>query len=65
MTIDYIIESITKGTIKLEEIEEAKTMLENEIEQCRDIVQDPETELYSRIEFREKLTLYTKLKNRL
>lgn len=49
----------------LEEIAEAKEMLDNEIMQCEDILQDPETELYSRREFQAKLALYRKLKNRL
>ena len=65
MNIDYVITAIQKGTIMLEEIAEAKEMLDNEIMQCEDILQDPETELYSRREFQAKLALYRKLKNRL
>lgn len=65
MNIDYVITAIQKGTIMLEEIAEAKEMLDNEIMQCEDIIQDPETELYSRREFQGKLSLYLKLKNRL
>jgi len=65
MNIDYVITAIQKGTIKLEEIAEAKEMIDNEIMQCEDILQDPETELFSRREFQGKLALYRKLKNRL
>jgi hypothetical protein len=65
MNIDYVITAIQKGTIKLEEIAEAKEMLDNEIMQCQAVIQDPETELYSRREFQAKLVLYQKLKNRL
>jgi hypothetical protein len=65
MTISYLITAIERGTIKLEEIAEAKEMLENEIMQCEDVLQDPETEIMSRREFQGKLSLYLKLKNRL
>lgn len=65
MNFDEIILAIQKSTITLEQIPEAKNMLENAIEECADIVKDPETELYSRREFQEKLTLYRKLLNRL
>lgn len=65
MNIDYVITSIQRGTIKLEEVSEAKEMLDNEIMQCEEVLQDHETELYSRREFQAKLALYRKLKNRL
>jgi len=65
MNIDYVVSAITKGSIRLEEVCEAKEMLNNEIMQCEDILQDQETELYSRREFQGKLTLYKKLLNRL
>lgn len=65
MTFEETILSIQKSTITLEEIPAAKFFLENAIEECNDILRDPETELYSRREFQEKLTLYRKLLNRL
>lgn len=65
MNIDYVVSAITKGSIKLEEVRDAKEMLNNEIMQCEDILQDNETEVYSRREFQNKLSLYKKLLNRL
>ena len=65
MTLEHIILAIQQSTIKLEQITEARNVLENEIDACEVILQDPETETYSRNEFRDKMNLYKKLLNRL
>ena len=65
MTFAETILAIQNSTIRLEQIPEAKNLLENAIEECIDIVKDPETELHSRREFQANLTLYRKLLNRL
>jgi hypothetical protein len=65
INLAYIIEAINKGKLKEEYVYAAKEILENEIMQCEDILTDHETELHSRREFKAKLSLYRKLKNRL
>jgi hypothetical protein len=65
MTLQETITAIQDSSIKMEEIPAAKTMLENEIGACEDIIQDGETEFHVRSEYQAKLKLYKKLKNRL
>lgn len=63
--IEYIINAINNGTLKEEEVYGAKQIVNNEIMQCENVLQDDETELYSKREFVVKLKLFRKLKNRL
>lgn len=65
MTLAETILAIQNSTIEVWQKKEARNMLENSIEECIDIVKDPETELHSRREFQANLTLYRKLLNRL
>ena len=65
MRIEDVVLPIQNSTILMEEIPEVREMLENEIESCKDIIQDEETQLHSRLEFQSKLALYRKLLNRL
>jgi len=61
----YVIESIQTGTLKEEEVYPAKQLIDNEIMQCENVLQDDETELYSRREYALKLKNLRKHKNRL
>jgi hypothetical protein len=65
MTLEEIILAIQRGTIRLEQIPEARSVVENEIDACEVVLKDPETEAYGRNEYRAKLTLYKKILNRL
>lgn len=65
MTLQETINAITDSSIKLEQIPAAKTMLENEIAACEDVIQDHETEFHVRAEYQNKLRTYKKLLNRI
>jgi hypothetical protein len=65
MTLQNIIENISNSTILLEEIPAAKDILLNEIAACETVVQDDETQFHVRMEYQEKLRLYTKLLHRI
>jgi hypothetical protein len=65
MTLQETINAIQDSTIMLEQISAAKTMLENEIAACEEIVQDSETEFHVRAEYQNKLRTYKKLLNRI
>lgn len=65
MTLQETINAIQGSTIKLEDIPAAKTMLENEIAACEDVIQDPETEFHVRAEYQNKLRTFKKLLNRI
>jgi hypothetical protein len=63
--IEYIINAVNNGTLKEEEVYPAKQLVDNEIMQCENVLQDDETELYSRREYALKLKNLRKHKNRL
>lgn len=65
MTLKQTIDAISDSSIKLEQIPAAKTMLENEIDACEDVIQDPETEFHVRAEYHQKLKTFKKLLNRI
>lgn len=65
LSLEQVISSIQSATLSEEDVFAAKEILDNEIMQCENILQDPETELYSRREFQLKLSVYRKLRNRL
>lgn len=65
MTLQETIIAIKKGTINIEDVHDAKTLLENEIMACDDVIQDGETEWHVRAEYQEKRKFYNRLLNRL
>jgi hypothetical protein len=65
MTLQETIIAINKGTINIEDVPDAKTLLENEIMACDDVIQDGETEWHMRREYQEKRKFYNRLLNRL
>jgi len=65
MTLQETIKAIMSSTIKVEDIASAKTLLENEIAACEDVIQDPETEFHVIAEYRSMRTTYLKCLNRL
>lgn len=65
MTLKQTIDAISDSSIMLEQIPAAKTMLENEIDACEDVIQDPETEFHVRAEYHQKLKTFKKLLNRI
>ena len=64
MTLEETLKSINNSTIRLEEIPAAKTLLENEIAACDEVIQDPETEFHVRAEYRNMRISYLKCLNR-
>lgn len=49
----------------MEDIPAARTLLENEIAACDDVIQDPETQFHIRAEYQQSRVQYLKLLNRL
>jgi hypothetical protein len=65
MTLQETIKAINDSSIELADIPAAKTMLENEISACEDVIQDPETEFHMRAEYQHKLKTFKKMLNRI
>ncbi|MCP9765165.1 hypothetical protein [Lacihabitans soyangensis] len=65
MNLQETIDAINDSSIKLEQIPDAKTLLENEIAACEDVIQDPETEFHMRAEYHQKMKTFKKLLNRI
>lgn len=65
MTLQETLKAIMSSTIMLEEIPAAKTLLENEIAACDDVIQDQETEFHVRTEYQNMRRTYLKCLNRI
>lgn len=65
MTLQETIKAINTSTIIVQDIPAAKSMLENEISACDDVIQDQETEPHVRQEYQNLRKTYLKCLNRI